>query len=70
MLGTYAVPAADFIVEPLNAFAIPQWLLVLSVLLLAAAPWLRCSARFSLRTLLIATTLVAVVLGLMVWAAR
>ena len=35
---------------------------------LAAAPWLRW--RFSLRTLLIATTLVAMVLGLIVWAMR
>ena len=32
------------------------------------APWLRW--RFSLRTLLIATTLVAVVLGLIVWSVR
>ncbi len=30
-------------------------------------PWLRVSNRFSLRTLLIATTLVAVGLGLIVW---
>ncbi len=35
---------------------------------LAALPWLRW--RFSLRTLLIATTLVAVVLGLIMWAVR
>jgi hypothetical protein len=34
----------------------------------AVAPWLR--PRFSLRTLLIATTLIAVVLGLVVWAVR
>ena len=32
-------------------------------------PWLRCP-RFSLRTLLIATTLVAVVLGIIVWMSR
>jgi hypothetical protein len=39
--------------------------------LLAAAPWIRqLNRQFSLRTLLIATTLVAVVLGLAVWAAR
>jgi hypothetical protein len=36
-----------------------------------AAPWYRhIPHRFSLRTLLIATTLVAVVLGLIVWAVR
>jgi hypothetical protein len=34
----------------------------------AIVPWLPC--RFSLRTLLIATTLVAVVLGLSVWVVR
>lgn len=38
---------------------------------LAVAPWIRqLRWRFSLRTLLIATTLVAVVLGLIVWAVR
>ena len=49
---------------------LPHWfdITVSSDFLIAAAPWLRW--RFSLRTLLIATTLVAVVLGLIVWAAR
>lgn len=47
----------------------PLSLSVVGALLLAAAPWSRYQ-RFSLRTLLIATTLVAVVLGLIVWAAR
>jgi hypothetical protein len=70
MIGTHAVPAADFVVTPLNAFTIPLWLLVLPVLSLAAAPWLRWSTRFSLRTLLIATTLVAIILGAAVIAAR
>ena len=46
---------------------VPDWFLVLISLVSAAAPWLRWSCRFSLRTLLIATTLVAVVLGLVVW---
>jgi hypothetical protein len=36
-----------------------------------AAPWLRqLGWRFSLRTLLIATTLVAIGLGLIVWATK
>src|SRR5262245_32166119 len=48
MLGTHAVPAADFVLKPLNALPIPLWLLVLPVLLSATAPWLRW--RFSLRT--------------------
>lgn len=45
----------------------PQRVLVVVFALLSAAPWIR--PRFSLRDLLIATTLVAVVLGLEVWAA-
>jgi hypothetical protein len=40
----------------------PHWFFVLLSVALAAAPWLPW--RFNLRTLLIATTLVAVVLGL------
>jgi hypothetical protein len=47
---------------------IPIGLLVLASTALAAVPWLRW--RFSLRTLLIAMTLVAVVLGLAVWLIR
>ena len=38
------------------------------MLAFATLPWIRW--RFTLRTLLIATTLVALVLGLVVWAAR
>jgi hypothetical protein len=48
----------------------PSWILVVTFVALAAAPWIRWSNRFSLRTLLIATTLVAVVLGAIVYAAR
>jgi hypothetical protein len=44
----------------------PHWLPVLQCATFAAVPWIR---RFSLRTLLIATTLIAVVLGLIVWSA-
>ena len=40
------------------------------VAVLAAAPWLRWSKQFSLRTMLIATTLVAVGLGIAVYVAR
>jgi hypothetical protein len=39
----------------------PDWLIVLGCV---AAPWIKWSSRFSLRTLLIATTLVAVGLGI------
>jgi hypothetical protein len=44
---------------------VPHWFSLLVAASLSAAPWLRL--RFSLRTLLIATTLVAVMLGLIVW---
>jgi hypothetical protein len=47
---------------------IPHWLLALASAALGAVPWIRW--HFSLRTLLIATTLVAVVLGLVVWSIR
>jgi hypothetical protein len=53
--------------------SVPYYFLALAVSALAAAPWIhwiRWPRRFSLRTLLIATTLVAVALGLVVWASR
>jgi hypothetical protein len=49
---------------------IPHWFLVLVSAALAHVPWIPWSNRFSLRTLLIATTLFAVVLGLIVWLCR
>jgi hypothetical protein len=45
---------------------IPAWLLVLLTASIAGAPWIRWSRRFSLRTLLIATALVAVGLAVVV----
>jgi hypothetical protein len=48
--------------------ALPHWLFVAVFAALATAPWLRW--RFSLRTLLIATTLVAVILGAIIFAAK
>ena len=50
--------------------SIPLWLLVAFGSQLAAAPWIPLRKSFSLRTMLIATTLVAVVLGLIVYAVR
>ncbi len=47
--------------------SIPYWFSTLIVATLAALPWIRW--RFSLRTLLIATTLFAVALGLIVYLA-
>jgi hypothetical protein len=55
---------------PSTDFAMPYWI---PAIIFAAAPaafWIRWSTRFSLRALLIATTLVAVVLGLAVYATR
>ena len=45
---------------------LPQWLIVPLFLAVGAAPWIHWSRRFSLRTLLIATALVAVGLGVIV----
>jgi hypothetical protein len=46
------------------------WIPVLATALLAAAFGIRRPYRFSLRALLIATTLIAVVLGAIVWAVK
>ncbi len=43
---------------------LPDWFLIGVAVVLSGAPWLRWTNRFSRRTLLIATTLVAVGLGL------
>ena len=53
--------------SPPEEIKTPIWFVVAMCGLVAAIPWLRW--RFSLSTLLIATTLVAVVLGLGVWLA-
>jgi hypothetical protein len=45
------------------------WFLAALMATLAVSPWVRWKPRFSLRTLLIATTLVAILLGLIVYAA-
>jgi hypothetical protein len=50
------------------SLAMPHWFLILLSMSFSALPWIRW--RFNLRTLLIATTLVAVVLGLIVYATR
>jgi hypothetical protein len=50
---------------------VPHWLLfAFLITVMSIAFWFQSPASFSLRTLLIATTLVAVVLGLAVWAGR
>jgi hypothetical protein len=55
------------IVPRVKGWKFPIWLLVAASVVVAALPWLTWwSTRFSLRTLLIATTLVAVVMGVIV----
>ena len=58
------------LLSPIAAgFLCPHWFSLITVAI-AALPWIRqLSWRFNLRTLLIATTLVAVVLGLAVYMA-
>ena len=52
-----------------SGVTLPYWAALVTCAGLAAATWTRRFSKFSLRTLLIATTLVAVVLGLVVWLA-
>jgi hypothetical protein len=49
---------------------IPHWFLVTITALLIPAPWISWSKRFSLRTLLIAMTVIAVGLGAIIYALR
>jgi hypothetical protein len=50
------------------SYVVPHWFCALILATFSVAPWIR--RQFSLRTLLIVTTLVAVVLGLIVWQVR
>jgi hypothetical protein len=60
-----------YYVTPWNTtYRVPYWFLVLLFAMLGAAPWIKWSKQFSLRTLLIATTIVAMVLGAVVYATR
>jgi hypothetical protein len=49
-----------------TTIVLPHWLAVLLTLTVATLPWIKWSPHFSLRTLLLATTFVAAVLGLVV----
>jgi hypothetical protein len=55
---------------PTRMICAPHWFFVCLTLAFAGLPWLKRRSNFSLRTLLITITLVAVVLGLAVYAAR
>jgi hypothetical protein len=59
------------IVPRVKGWKFPIWLLVAALVVVAALPWLPWwSRRFSLRTLLIATTLVAIGLGVAIYLVR
>jgi hypothetical protein len=54
-----------------NVVYLPIWFLAVLSAVLSAVPWVRQRGwSFSLRSLLVATTLIAVMLGLIVWAAK
>src|SRR4051812_22856785 len=67
------VPPSEVVIPWLPSWATehyivsPDWCLALLLGASVAGPWIHWSNRFTLRTLLIATTLLAVVLGLIVW---
>jgi len=48
----------------------PYWFPLAAVGIAGVAPWISRANRFSLRTLLIATTVVALALGTFIWLAR
>jgi hypothetical protein len=59
------------IVAPTNpSLVVPHWFAVLLAGSLCFVPWRRIMFRFSLRVMLIAVTLVAVVLGMIAWLDR
>jgi hypothetical protein len=61
------IAAAEEWISPAAIYALYFPLMIYAVGI-AAVPWLQW--RFSLRTLLVATTVVAVLLGVFVWAAK
>jgi hypothetical protein len=67
----YSFAGIGYNPPPYPSLTIPDWLPVILCAAMAFVPWIRqLRWRFTLRTLLIGTTLVAVVLGTIVWAAR
>jgi hypothetical protein len=79
--GPHSEPADQYHTTGLAGFAIyrayglnptvcvPHWFLALAFVGLGGLSWLRWQKRFSLRTLLIATTLVAIALEVIMYAA-
>lgn len=46
---------------------VPEWFVLFSIALVCSAPWLPLRRRFSLRTMLVATTLVGLGLSALLW---
>ena len=61
---------AEYVAQDSVGIAVPDWVFVSSALTIGVIPWIRWPKRFSLRTMLIATTLVAVMLGLVAYLIR
>ncbi len=60
------VPYYDHVANGVVELFVPFWIATSVAAISAAAPWLRW--HFSLRTLLLATTAIAILLGLIVWS--
>lgn len=67
IIGNSSMSAAFSVTNRLAV--IPHWIVIVFLIAIGGLAWLP-TYRFSLRTLLITTTLVAVVLGLIVYATR
>jgi hypothetical protein len=59
------------IIAPVNpSLVVPHWFAIVLAGALALVPWSRARCRFGLRSMLIAVTLLAIVLGIVAWLDR
>jgi hypothetical protein len=69
--GFYGVFDLGFIVSaPFFVICVPYWCLIGGAIAIGYAPWTQRFGSFSLRTLLIGMTVVAILLALILWASR
>ena len=67
----YSFAGFAYTPPPYPGITIPAWMPTMLIAAVATAPWIdRLRWRFSLRTLLIATTIIAVVLGIAAYATK
>ena len=59
-------PPGNMIADGRVTLLIPYWLTLVFVAAVTAAPWIRW--RFTLRTLLLVTTIIAILLGVFMWS--